>query len=155
MKGISHAPSEETDYVKTGDIQIILQIISDDQLSLTEAQLSTQDSQLGASVCQAVPRAAVENAGAGIPQQCVSQQPNISQCTQLLAGSAQGRSITDMAQVNPTHQGSSAQLSGPSIPSCWDIFPHTKQYQEYQSCERSAQNNFSSFKIHSYTPRFN
>ncbi|XP_064161012.1 zinc finger protein 831 [Anguilla rostrata] len=146
LKGVSQAASEETDYVKTGDIQIFLQIISDDQLSLTEAQLSTQDSQLEASVCQDISRAAVENNGAEIQQQSVSQQLNISQYAQLLADNAEGRSATDVAHTSLTHQASSAQLAGPSIPSYCEIFSHTEQHQEYQSCESSPQKNFPLLK---------
>ncbi|XP_036387657.1 zinc finger protein 831 [Megalops cyprinoides] len=66
LKGVSHSTAEETDYVKTGDIQIFLQIISEEQLPLMEAPLSQQDSQLEANLCQDISQAAVRNAEVGI-----------------------------------------------------------------------------------------
>ncbi|KAJ8360876.1 hypothetical protein SKAU_G00174010 [Synaphobranchus kaupii] len=141
LKGVSHTASEDTDYVKTGDIQIFLQIISEEQLSLMEAHLNPQNSQLEASVCQDISQAAVENDGAGMQQQSVSQQLNNFQYSQLLANNAQGHNATDMAHASPSHRTSSAQSSGPSIPSYWEIFSHTEQHQEYQACEKSGHKN--------------
>ncbi|KAG7478090.1 hypothetical protein MATL_G00076650 [Megalops atlanticus] len=66
LKGVSHSTAEETDYVKTGDIQIFLQIISEEQLPLMEAPLGPQNSQLESNLCQDISQAAVRNAEVGI-----------------------------------------------------------------------------------------
>ncbi|KAG9353330.1 hypothetical protein JZ751_017907 [Albula glossodonta] len=97
LKGASQAPSEEADYVKTGDIQIFLQIISDEQLSLMEAQLHPQDSRLDASVYQDVSKATVEEADADSQQLSIQLQRQIRtsmrNCPELIYSQALSPSL--------------------------------------------------------------